>query len=83
MGKKYTNPLVEEPAIMKDFIYLLSKHTAEDYKILLANCLAKVSSVRQDTLLDLKRKFMLKFIFFFGTFFFVFGLLDSIREYLR
>lgn len=83
MGKKYKNPLAEDPAIMNDFIYLLSKHTAEDYKIVLANCLAKVSSVRADTLVDLKRRLIIKFIYFFGTFFFVFGLLDSIKEYLR
>jgi len=83
MGKKYKNPLAEEPAFMKDFIYLLSKHKAVDYKFVLGNCLAHVSRVRANTLTDLKKKILWKFIYFFGTFFFVIGLLDSIREYIR
>lgn len=83
IGKKYKNPLAEEPIYMKDFIYLLSRHTAADYKMVLYNSLAKVSMVRSETIRHLKRKLLSKIIYFFGTFFLVFGILDSTREYLR
>lgn len=83
MGKKYTNPLIEDPAFMKDFIYLASRDSAENYKYMLSYCLANVSNVRSETLMNLKRKLAWNLFLFFGSFFFVFGLLDSIREYLR
>jgi len=82
MGKKYDNPL-KENFIMKDFIYMMSKQSAFDTKIVLLNCLTKVSNIRKSTIQQLKKKFALKLIYFFGTFLFVFGILDSLREYLR
>jgi len=83
MGKKYTNPLVEDPAFMKDYIYLLSRDTAEKYKYVLSHCLANVSNIRIKTIENMKKRLAWNIFLFFGTFFFVYGFLDTMREYLR
>jgi hypothetical protein len=82
MGKKYDNPL-KNPVFMKDFIFLMSRKDPEVIRKMLINCLADISNFRQKSFLELKRKYVIKLVYLIGSFLFVLGLLNSIREYLR
>lgn len=81
MGVKYDNPL-KNPVIMKDFIFIMAKKPFE-LKLMLINSLKEISNVRENTYIQLKRKLFTKLFYLVGSFLFVFGLLDSFREYLR
>jgi len=54
-----------------------------ELKIMLINSLKEVSNNRQNTYFQLKKKLTKKLLYFVGSFIFVFGILDSFREYLR